>query len=58
MHPRFFYVDHKRPFQSLAKYLDCAKMLCPCARDDAAAAGTVWLLATGIATRLIIICYT
>ena len=51
-------MDHKRPFQSLAKYLDCAKMLCPCARDDPAAAGTVWLLATGIATRIIIICYT
>jgi hypothetical protein len=42
----FFYVDHSRPFQSLNKYLECAKSLCPTAPHEAQANATVWLLAT------------
>ena len=30
----FFYVDHRRPFQSLNKYLQCAKSLCPTAPHE------------------------
>lgn len=42
----FFYVDHQRPFQSLNKYLECAKSLCPTAPHQAQSNTTVWLLAT------------